>query len=217
MGKEISGVWGQLSDGESDGKLLWEFPKLIFRGAVRGIYQGHALRYIKVEGADLVLNDGTRFTLPEGEADKWLHAILNPPGRLDKLGVKPGQTVVVLALEDEAFLDELTTRVEPVEADEDIDLLFLGVEDLADFDQLEDLVGGLGPKGALWIIAQKGKGAPLKDAEILAAAREQGLVDTKVCAFSKTHTALRFVARKGGAVVKTAPADDDDAGFDDED
>jgi hypothetical protein len=47
MGKEISGVWGQLSDGESDGKLLWEFPKLIFRGAVRGIYQGHALRYMR--------------------------------------------------------------------------------------------------------------------------------------------------------------------------
>jgi hypothetical protein len=47
---------------------------------VRGIYQGHALRYIKVEGDDLVLNDGTRFTLPEGEADKWLHAIQNPPG-----------------------------------------------------------------------------------------------------------------------------------------
>lgn len=215
MGKEISGVWGQLSDGESDGKLLWEFPKLIFRGAVRGIYQGHALRYIKVEGHDLVLNDGTRFTLPEGEADKWLHAILNPPGRLDKLGVKPGQTVVVLALEDEEFLEELATRVEPVEAEENIDLLFLGVEDLADFDQLEDLIGGLGPKGAIWIVAQKGKGAPLKDVEILAAARSQGLVDTKVCSFSKTHSALRFVKRKGPVAV--AKPVEDDAGFDDED
>jgi hypothetical protein len=217
MGKEAKGVWGQLSDGESDGKLLWEPPKLIFRGAVRGIFQGHALRDLRVEGDDLVLTDGTRFTLEPGEAAKWLHAIQNPPGRLDKLGVKAGQTVVVQGLDDAEFLDELSTRVEPVEAYEDIDLLFLGVEDLADFDQLEDLVGGLGPKGALWIIAQKGKGAPLKDAEILAAAREQGLVDTKVCAFSKTHTALRFVARKGGGVVKTAPVDDDDAGFDDED
>jgi hypothetical protein len=54
--------------------------------------------------------------------------------------------VVVEAIDDEEFLDELSTRVEPVEADEDIDLLFLGVEDLADFDRLEDLVGGLGPR-----------------------------------------------------------------------
>jgi hypothetical protein len=216
MGKEAKGVWGQLSDGESDGKLMWEPPKLIFRGAVRGIYQGHALRDLRVEGDDLVLTDGTRFTLEPGQADKWLHAIQNPPGRLDKLGVKAGQTVVVQGIEDEEFLDELSTRVEPVEAYEDIDLLFLGVEDLADFDQLEDLIGGLGPKGAIWIVAQKGKGAPLKDVEILTAAREQGLVDTKVCAFSKTHTALRFVKRKGEPPVKAAPVEDDDEGFDDD-
>jgi hypothetical protein len=216
MGKEAKGVWGQLSDGESDGKLLWEPPKLIFRGAVRGIFQGHALRDLRVEGADLVLTDGTRFTLEPGQAEKWLHAIQNPPGRLDKLGVKAGQTVVVAGLDDPEFLEELSTRVEPVEAYEDVDLLFLGVEDLADFDQLEDLAGGLAPKGALWIVAQKGKGAPLKDAEILAAARERGLVDTKVCAFSRTHTALRFTRRKGGAVAKAALAEDDEAGFDED-
>lgn len=215
MGKEAKGVWGQLTEGEGPGKLLWEPPKLIFRGAMQGTYQGHALRGVKVEGADLVLSDGTRFTLEPGQADKWLHAIQNPPGRLDKLGVKPGQTVVVENLDDAEFLDELSTRVEPVEAYEDIDLLFLGVEDLADFDQLEDLVGGLAAKGAIWIVAEKGKGAPLKDTEILAAARGQGLVDTKVCAFSKTHTALRFVKRKGEA-VKAAPVEDDDEGFEEE-
>lgn len=215
MGKEARGVWGHLSDGDCEGKLLWEFPKLIFRGAHRGIFQGHALRYIKVEGNDLVLNDGTRFELEPGEADKWLYAILNPPGRLDKLGVKPGQTVVVLAVEDEEFLEELATRVEPVEAEENIDLLFLGVEDLADFDQLEDLIGGLGPKGAIWIVAQKGKGAPLKDTEILAAARGQGLVDTKVCSFSKSHSALRFVKRKAGPLAASKPVEDE-VDFDDE-
>jgi hypothetical protein len=215
MGKEAKGVWGQLSDGESDGKLLWEPPKLIFRGAVRGIFQGHALRDLKVEGDDLVLTDGTRFTLEPGHAEKWLHAIQNPPGRLDKLGVKPGQTVVVQGLDDAEFLEELSTRVEPVEAYEDVDLLFLGARDLADFDQLEDLIGGLAAKGAIWIVAEKGKGAPLKDTEILVAARGQGLVDTKVCAFSKTHTALRFVVRKGGA-VKVAPVEDDDEGFEEE-
>lgn len=214
MGREARGVWGRLSEGESEGKLLWEPPKLIFRGAYRGIYQGHALRGVRVEGDDLVLSDGTRFSLPPGQADKWLHAILNPPGRLDKLGVKPGQVVVVEGVDDPEFLAELRTRVEPVEAYEDIDLLFLGVEDLADFDQLEDLVGGLGPKGAIWIIAQKGKGAPLKDADIRDTARALDLVDTKVCGFSRTHTALRFVKRKGPAPA--AKPVEDDAGFDDD-
>ncbi|MBO9709748.1 MAG: DUF3052 family protein [Caulobacter sp.] len=214
MGKEAKGVWGQLSGGDGPGKLLWEPPKLIFRGAVEGNFQGHALRGLRVEGDDLVLNDGTRFTLDAGQAAKWLHAIQNPPGRLDKLGVKAGQTVVIENLDDADFLAELRTRVAPVDAYENVDLLFLGVEDLADFDQLDDLAGGLAPKGAIWIVAQKGKGAPLKDAEILAEARAHGLVDTKVCAFSKTHTALRFVRPKGGAPPKPAPVEDDDEGFD---
>ncbi len=211
MGKELSGVWGHLTEGDCEGKLLWEFPKLIFRGAYRGIYQGHALRYIKVEGDDLVLNDGTRFELPPGQADKWLHAILNPPGRLDKLGVKAGQTVVVDGVEDPEFLAELRTRVEPVEADEDIDILFLAAEDLADLDRLEDLIWGLADKGAIWVVTQKG--APLKDTDVLAAARGFGLSDTKVCSFSKTHTALRFVKRK--TPLPAAKPVEDDAGFDD--
>lgn len=214
MGREASGVWGQLSDGESEGKLLWEPPKLIFRGAVRGIYQGHALRNLRVESDDLVLSDGTRFTLEPGQAEKWLHAIQNPPSRLDKLGVKPGMTVVVDGVEDEAFIAELGTRVELGEADEGIDILFLAAEDLADFDRLEDWEGALGPKGAIWIVAQKGKGAPLKDVEILEAVRGLGFVDTKVCAFSQTHTALRFVKRKAPKVVAKPVVDEDEA-FDD--
>lgn len=210
MGKEASGVWGQLSDGESEGKLLWEPPKLIFRGAYRGIYQGHALKNLRTEGDDLVLSDGTRFTLEPGQADKWLHAILNPPSRLDKLGVKPGMTVVVDGVEDAEFLAELATRVEALdEADEDVDLLFLAADDLADLDRLEDLMGALSAKGAIWIVSQKGKGAPLKDTDVLAAARGFGLSDTKVCAFSRTHTALRFVKRKAAKVAP--PVDEQEA------
>lgn len=197
MGKEAR-AWGQLSDGESEGKLLWEPPKLIFRGAVRGIYQGHALKNVRADGDDLVLSDGTRFTLDPGQAAKWVHAILNPPSRLDKLGVKPGMTVVIDGVEDKAFLEELSTRVEPVEADEDIDILFLGAEDLADLDRMDDWKGALAEKGVIWVVSKKGKGAPLKDTDILGAARGLGFSDTKVCGFSSTHTALRFVKRKGG-------------------
>lgn len=218
MGKEASGVWGQLSDGDSEGKLLWEPPKLIFRGAYRGIYQGHALKNLRTEGDDLVLSDGTRFTLEPGQADKWLHAIQNPPSRLDKLGVKPGMTVVVDGVEDEAFLEELSTRVEPVDADEadGVDILFLAADDLADLDRLEDLMWTLGEKGAIWIVSQKGKGAPLKDTDVLTAARGFGLSDTKVCAFSKSHTALRFVKRKAPKAVAAAAPVADDEGFDQE-
>ena len=107
-------------------------------------------------------SDGTRFTLDPGQAEKWVHAIQNPPTRLDKLGVKPGMTILVDGVEDEAFIAELETRVELGEAEEGIDLLFLAAEDLADLDRLEDWGGALAAKGAVWVVAQKGKGAPLK-------------------------------------------------------
>jgi hypothetical protein len=206
MGKDVRAS-AQFTDGESEGRLLWEPPKLIFRGAMRGTFQGHALRGVRAEGADLVLADGTRFTLDDGPAEIWVHAILNPPGRLDKLGVKPGQTIVVQDLDDPDFLAELATRAAPVEALEGIDLLFYGVDSPEQLELLGELADGLGPKGALWIVAIKGKAATVKDGEIRAAARDQGLVDTKVCAFSKSHTALKFVKRKG--LAPAAPVEDD--------
>ena len=88
--------------------------------------------------------------------------------------------------------------MEPVDADEDIDILFLAAEDLADLDRMDDWKGALADKGAIWVVSRKGKGAPLKDIDILGAARGMGFSDTKVCGFSSTHTALRFVKRKGG-------------------
>lgn len=76
----------------------------------------------------------------------------------------------------------------------------------------------LGDKGAIWIVSQKGKGAPLKDTDVLKAARGFGLSDTKVCAFSRTHTALRFVKRKTPKAAPPAvPVVADEEAFDDED
>ena len=43
------------------------------------------------------------------------------------------------------------------------------------------------------MVSPKGKGALVKDTDVMAAAREAGLVDTKVVSFSDTHTALKLV------------------------
>ena len=41
--------------------------------------------------------------------------------------------------------------------------------------------------------SRKGRTATLRDVEVIAAAREAGLVDNKVASFSETHTSLRLV------------------------
>jgi len=39
---------------------------------------------VRAEAADLVLKDGSRFTLGEKQALAWVDAILNPKGRMEQ-------------------------------------------------------------------------------------------------------------------------------------
>ncbi|MDO9338043.1 MAG: DUF3052 domain-containing protein [Caulobacter sp.] len=196
MGKDVSDVPAALPDGPDTGRLLWESPKLIFRGAHRLVFQGTALAGVKAEGGDLVLASGERFTLGDPFAHRWAEAIANPPGRLDKLGVKPGLRVAVLEIDDPTFLTELSQRTQPMNEFSELDILFWGADSIEALARISDLIPMLRPKGALWIVSRKGKAATIKDIEVMAGAKAHGLVDNKVCAFSESHTALRFTRRK---------------------
>jgi hypothetical protein len=58
------------------------------------------------------------------------------------------------------------------------------------------LIERLAERGAIWVVSRKGAAAKVKDVDVFAPLRPMGLTDTKVCAFSETHTALRFVRRR---------------------
>ena len=113
MGKEAHLVSAVFADGSDQGRLQYEAPKLIFRGAVRRVFEGAALEGVRAEGGDLTLADGSRFALGEIQAARWAEAIANPKSRLDKIGVKPGMRVAVLDVADEALADELAARGAP--------------------------------------------------------------------------------------------------------
>jgi hypothetical protein len=197
MGRDVSGIAARFPDGHTDeGRLQWEPPKLLFRGAQRRVFEGQALKGLMADGDDLRLADGSRFSLGAVQAARWAEAILNPPGRLDKLGVKAGQRIGVLNLADPAFEAELAARQAPVSDHTDLDLLFYGADCAKDLARIPGLIPLLADRGALWIVSRKGKAAGVKDTDVFAAARPAGLTDTKVCAFSETLTALRFVRRR---------------------
>ncbi|MBX3479553.1 MAG: DUF3052 family protein [Caulobacter sp.] len=196
MGKDLHNVAARLADGEAVGRLQWEPPKLIFRADHRLVWQGAALAGIGFEGGDLVLSSGERFRLGEPTAARWADAIANPPGLLDKLGVKPGMKVALLDIDDMKFRVELTRRTQPVNEFSELDILFWAADAPADLERIPELIPMLAPRGALWVVSRKGKAATLKDVQVMAAARPLGLVDTKVCSFSDSHTALRFVRRR---------------------
>ena len=195
MGKETH-LTAVIDGAAEQGRLQWEAPKLIFRGQARHVFDGDALKALRIDGDDLVVGNA-RFALGAAQAQRWAQAILNPPSLLDKLGVKPGMRTVIRNLDDVQFAAELATRAPPSQAKADLDLIFYGADSDAELDEVGALIPMLADKGAIWIVSRKGKAATVKDVEVMAACKAFGLVDNKVCAFSPTHTALRFTRRRG--------------------
>jgi len=58
MGKDVDAIPARFADGVDVGRLQWESPKLIFRGAARRVFEGDALKGLIADGGDLVLADG---------------------------------------------------------------------------------------------------------------------------------------------------------------
>jgi hypothetical protein len=196
MGKDAQ-VRARFADGADEGRLQYEPPTLLFRGAQRRVFAGEALKGVRAEGGDLVLADGSRFALGEKAAANWADAINNPKGRLDKIGVKPGMRTAILGVADAERAGELGARgAAPVNALRDLDLLFDAANSAEALAKVGGLVPALAERGALWIVSRKGRAATVKDVEVMAASKAVGLVDNKVVGFSDTLTALRFVRRK---------------------
>jgi len=196
LGKEAL-VRAVLADGADEGRLQYEAPRLVFRGRERRVFQGETLNGVRADGADLVLADGSRFALGEKQARSWAEAILNPKGRLDKIGVKAEMRCAVIGVDDATFTAELREKgAVPVPELKDLDLLFYAADSQAELDRIPGLIPTLAPGGALWVVSRKGKAATIKDVEVMAAAKAAGLVDNKVVGFSDTLTALRFVRKR---------------------
>ncbi len=114
---------------------------------------------------------------------------------LDKLGVKPGQRIVVLGVEDASFLKDLAARVPDFvreKPSKDADLIFLAAEDVKTLARMKPLAGAIQKAGAIWVVYPKGQ-KHIREVDVIAAGKPAGLTDNKVCRFSDTHTALRFV------------------------
>jgi hypothetical protein len=186
----------------SEGKVLLETAEIIFRGG------DFRLRIPFEQIASLNVSDGELSVGYDGgvavfdlgrDAEKWAEKIRNPRGLLDKLGVKPGMKVAVLGVEDAEFLAQLRDRVgEPVsgEAVSEANFVFYEADRVEDLARLPVLREAIKPGGGVWVVSPKGKTAQIRDVDVMAAAREAGLVDNKVVGFSATHTALKLVIPK---------------------
>ena len=169
------------------GKALLETAELIFRGDTRLKIPFKEMRSVEAsDGRLLITTSRGQATFHVGSAaSKWAAKILNPPGRLDKLGVKTGMRIRWIGTRDEEFAKESAQRGASLVRTKP-DLTFLVASSPHHLEKLNSAVA------PVWVVYPKGI-PELREIDVLRSGREAGLVDIKVASFSPTHTALKFV------------------------
>lgn len=196
MGREHD-CTAMMNGKRSSGRALLETEEVVFRGdSFRLRVPFKAIRKIEVKGDDLRLEygeDRVSFALGAAEAEKWASAIKNPKTRADKLGVKAGQSVALINIDDEALEGELAAKGAVIGSlKKGTDVVFFGANKAKELSRLATLREKIAQNGAIWIVRPKGV-ATIAEKDVLAAAKEAGLVDVKVVKLSETHTAEKVV------------------------
>jgi hypothetical protein len=194
----------------SKGKAYLETDELIFRGDFRLAIAYKDIRSVRAKGPELLLElAGETVRLELGAlAAKWAEKIAHPRTRAEKLGLKPGQRVAIVGLDDAAFESEVRKACDDVSLarpKRDSDAIFLGLEDARGLGRIAGMVPSLKPEGALWTVRPKGR-ADVSESQVAEAAYAAGLVDVKVVRFSDTHTAEKFVIPVAQRPKKKKPA-----------
>ncbi|MEY2877872.1 MAG: hypothetical protein RLZZ15_252 [Verrucomicrobiota bacterium] len=193
---------------EFSGTAHLDSAALAFRGGAKLSVALATVKSADVEKAGelRVTHAGGAFSLLLGDratAGKWALKIRYPKSLVDKLGLKPESRVAVLGVDDAEFRAQAAARLQspplaklpakPAAPGAGLDFIFHPADSAAELARLAELKRHLAPTGAIWVVSLKGKAARVKDTDVMRAAKSAGLVDNKVCGFSATHTALKFV------------------------
>lgn len=182
---------------KTEGTALLETDELIFRG--RDFRLSIPYKSISSLGATrgtlriTSTNGAAAFALGPVAA-KWADRIQNPPTRIDKLGIKTGQRVLLIGLPRAGLQADLDDRgaVVSTRLSAGADVIFFAADDRASLKRLDLLSKYLKRDGAIWVIRPKGSSA-ISEGDVMRAGKAAGLVDVKVVRFSNTHTAEKFV------------------------
>lgn len=178
------------------GKAKLEADALQFRGGGNFAldFPFDRIRGASVDGDALVVRTDeqeARFELGAHVAERWLKQIKEPKGLLEKLEIGPDSRIAVVGVNDAPFLSavrELVASMVDGRVPAGAQTVFFGAETKDALEKVPLLRARMAENGSLWIIRPKGSKA-ISEADVLATIRAAGLVDTKVVAFSRTHTA----------------------------
>jgi hypothetical protein len=162
--------------------------RIPFASVKKVVVDGEQLVLALQDGA-LVLHLGAR------AAATWAQKISHPRSRLQKLGIKPSQRVCLIGLDDAELERELSAAKVPLtrKLGKDFDVILLLALESDGLGKLDAACNALVPAGAIWVVREKGKSTKVSEELVRARAKQAGLVDVKVLAFSETRSALKLV------------------------
>jgi hypothetical protein len=182
------------------GKALLETSELLFRGDTLLKIPFPSITALQARDGELHVRtkDGVAVFTLGAQAEKWREKIANPKTLLQKLGVKPGETVSLIGEFPADFLLSLKKQhAEIVEgkAAKGVPWYFLAAESRQNLQRVKSVATLLVGAAALWIVYPKGQ-TSITESDVRSAGLQAGLTDIKVASFSSTHTALKFVLPK---------------------
>jgi hypothetical protein len=195
MGTEVDGhvvVGGQKVAVHAD----FGSDQVVFHGGRKG-----AVKYKQVEvlttgkGILKIRVDAAIMEFPLGNKVERIAAkIRKPPGRLDKMGIKPGAAIDLVGDAPNDFLKELdAAEIESANSIADgMTTRIAFVKEAEELLNLPGWVSDLEGNVSLWIVYPKG-GHGLRESDVLDAGRDANMKDIKVVRFNDKLTALKFV------------------------
>ena len=184
----------------ASGKALLETNEIIFRGdELRLKIPFASMSRIETNAGKLTITytDGRAVFDLGPSAETWANKIRHPKTRIEKFGVKAGERVVVLHVDDADLVPQLRALGASVStrAGKGVDAIFFGAETLAGLSGMRRLVDQIQRDGCIWTVTPKGKDG-IRDVDVMGIAKAAGLVALKVVSFSDTHSANKFVIPK---------------------
>lgn len=182
------------------GRALLETSEITYRGDTRLNIPFSAIAAVQSQDGELHVRTKEGLAVFElgPQAAKWCQKITNPKSLLDKLGVKPSESVSLIGSFAADFLASLKKHGAQISRNKlakDSPWVFLAVDSSKELNRLPSLAKSLDGATALWLVYPKGQKS-VTEADVRSAGLKSGLVDIKVASFSPTHTALKFVIPK---------------------
>jgi len=184
---------------EAEATVLLETDELVVRGAARVRIPRTTIERVSTRGGIVTVTSPiavVSLSLDDKSAAAWHKRIEAPPKRLiDKLDVKPGMKVWLFRVTDRTLDEQVAERTSKVvrgATASNCDVVFVGVDTIAQLQRIERALDATTQIGAIWVVHPKGP-AGLPDTAIFGKAKALGLAYTKVARVSDALTAEKLV------------------------